>query len=340
MPRKARIDAPGALHHVMARGIDRRGIFKDNVDREDFLERLENIARESQTSCYAWSLVGNHFHLLLKTGNVPIATVMRRLLTGYAIRFNRRHGRNGHLFQNRYKSILCQADVYLKELIRYIHLNPLRADMVKDLNELDSYPYSGHSAIMGRCTRQWQAVDSALLLFDPWIVSAREAYRKYVELGMDRGRRSDLVGGGLVRSAGGWAAVKALSKDGKLSKSDERILGDSDFVANVLAKADEAMEKKYALASMGVNFDTLIHLAARLVSLPPERIFGSGKSRDEVKARRLICHWGATELGLKMTQMATVLGISVPTASVAAKKGAEIASENRYLLIDLLNVKI
>ncbi len=340
MPRKARIDAPGALHHVMARGIDRRGIFRDDVDREDFLERLENILHESQTSCYAWGLVGNHFHLLLKTGNVPIATVMRRLLTGYAIRFNRRHERNGHLFQNRYKSILCQADVYLKELIRYIHLNPMRADIVKDLNELDSYPFSGHSAIMGRCDRQWQSVGSALLLFDPWVMSAREAYRKYVELGIDRGKRSDLVGGGLVRSAGGWAAVKSHAKDGKLFKSDERILGDSDFVANVLATADEAMERKYALASMGVDLDTLIHLAARLVSLPPERIVGSGKSRGEVKARRLICHWGATELGLSMTQMAAALGISLPTASVAAKKGAEIASENRYPLIDLLNIKI
>ena len=140
MPRKARIDAPGALHHVMARGIERRNIFTDNADCDDFLSRVEHIIEESNTLCYAWSLVQNHFHLLLKTGNIPIATVMRRLLTGYVIRFNHRHSRNGHLFQNRYKSILCQEDVYLKELIRYIHLNPLRAGIVRDLEALDSYP--------------------------------------------------------------------------------------------------------------------------------------------------------------------------------------------------------
>ena len=110
MLRKVRIDASDALHHVMARGIQRRIIFTDNEDCDDLLERLESIAAETHTSCYAWSLVRNHFHLLLKTGCVPIETVMRRLLTGYAIRFNRRHGRTGHLFQNRYKSILCREN--------------------------------------------------------------------------------------------------------------------------------------------------------------------------------------------------------------------------------------
>jgi putative transposase len=202
MPRKARIDAPGALHHVMARGIERRIIFMDNADCDDFLERLGSIADETHTPCYAWSLVRNHFHLLLKTGNVPIATVMRRLLTGHVIRFNRRHGRTGHLFQNRYKSILCQEDVYVKELIRYIYLNPLRAGIVGDLKELASYPYSGHSAVMGKLYREWQSVDHVLSLFDTRALRARHAYEKYVEAGIDQGRRWDLIGGGLVRSAG------------------------------------------------------------------------------------------------------------------------------------------
>ena len=127
MPRKARIDAPGALHHIICRGIERRKIFLNDIDRDDFVDRLSMIVSESETLCYAWALIPNHFHLLLKTGNTPIATVMRRLLTGYAVGFNHRHRRYGRLFQNRYKSILCQADPYLLELVRYIHLNPLRA---------------------------------------------------------------------------------------------------------------------------------------------------------------------------------------------------------------------
>ena len=117
MPRQARIDAPGALHHIICRGIERRDIFDDDIDRENFLDRLGNILTESSTPCYAWALIPNHFHLLLRTGNAPISTIMRRLLTGYAVSFNHRHRRHGHLFQNRFKSILCQEEIYLKELL-------------------------------------------------------------------------------------------------------------------------------------------------------------------------------------------------------------------------------
>jgi REP element-mobilizing transposase RayT len=104
MPRRSRIDAPGALHHIIVRGIERRAIFKDDLDREKFLEKLGSVLAESRTPCFAYALMRNHVHLLLRTGTVPIATVMRRLLTGHAMYFNRRYRRHGHLFQNRYKS--------------------------------------------------------------------------------------------------------------------------------------------------------------------------------------------------------------------------------------------
>ncbi len=155
MPRKARIDAPGALLHIICRGIERRKIFLNDIDRDDFVDRLSRIVCESETLCYAWALIPNHFHQLLKTGNTPIARVMCRLLTGYAVRFNRRHRRHGRLFQNRYKSILCQAEPYLLELVRYVHLNPLRAGMVHDLNGLDDYPYCGHRRLVGGISADW-----------------------------------------------------------------------------------------------------------------------------------------------------------------------------------------
>ena len=150
MPRQARLDAPGVLQHVMALGIERRKIFWDDKDRASFLERFAVILEEAQTQCYAWALIPNHFHLLLRTGPTPLSTVMRRLMTGYAVTFNIRHRRSGHLFQNRYKSVVCEEDPYLLELMRYIHLNPLRANLVKDLKELDKYLWTGHSAILGR----------------------------------------------------------------------------------------------------------------------------------------------------------------------------------------------
>jgi len=150
MPRQPRLDAPGLLQHIMARGIEHREIFKDDKDRKSFLERLASILEETQTQCYAWALIPNHVHLLLRTGPTALSTVMRRLMTGYAVTFNIRHRRSGHLFQNRYKSVICEEDPYLLELIRYIHLNPLRARLVQDLKELDKYPWTGHSAILGR----------------------------------------------------------------------------------------------------------------------------------------------------------------------------------------------
>ena len=140
MPRHARLDAPGALHHVICRGIERRPIVRDDTDRAAFIARMGQVLAATGTPCYAWAILPNHVHLLLRTGAIPLTTVMRRVLTGYAGAFNRRHHRHGYLFQNRYKSILCQDEPYLLELVRYIHLNPLRAKIVPDLAALDRYP--------------------------------------------------------------------------------------------------------------------------------------------------------------------------------------------------------
>ena len=149
MPRQARLDAPGTLHHVIIRGIERRRIVDDGEDRKRFLGRLGGLARETGTRVYAWSLMPNHAHLLVRSGPAGLPQFMRRLLTGYAVTYNRRHRRHGHLFQNRYKSIVCDEDSYFTELVRYIHLNPVRAKLVPDLGALGRYPWSGHAAITG-----------------------------------------------------------------------------------------------------------------------------------------------------------------------------------------------
>jgi putative transposase len=140
------MDAPGALHHIIIRGIEKHPIFKDDKDRNQFIKRLGDVLSEAKTPIYAWALMPNHLHLLLKTGLTPIATIMRRLLTGSAVYFNRLHRRQRRLLQNRYKSILCKEQPYFQELVLYIHLNPLRAKLVKARKALERYPYSGHSA--------------------------------------------------------------------------------------------------------------------------------------------------------------------------------------------------
>jgi REP element-mobilizing transposase RayT len=332
MPRKARIDAAGALHHIICRGIEGQRVFRDDKDRDNFVKRLGKILEDSSTPCYAWALIPNHFHLLLRTGNLPVANVMQRLLTGYAAYYNRSHRRHGHLFQNRYKSILCQEDTYLLELVRYIHLNPLRADIVSNLEELDRYRYCGHSRLVDRRQNQWQDVDTVLSLFGKRAGSARKRYRIFVEKGVAQGKRTELTGGGLVRSYGGWEALKSLRRMRAHLKGDERILGDSEFVLSVLKVADESMKRKYRLAASGYDFNEMLRQVAGVFNLKSEEILLPSKQRQRVRARSLLCFWAVKELGLSERFLAQKLGTSQPSVSRAVVRGEKLAIDGQFEL--------
>ena len=333
MPRKSRIDAPGALHHIVTRGIERRDIFLDDDDRVDFVDRLGGILEETETRCLAWALMSNHFHLLLKTGKNPIATVMRRVLTGYAVTFNRRHDRTGHLFQNRYKSILCQEEAYLLELVRYVHLNPIRAGIVKDLKALDRFAFTGHSALVGQVRRDWQDTGSVLGLYGEKLGAARKRYRDFILAGISQGRRQELTGGGLIRSAGGWEEVKRMREAKEFQKSDERILGDGAFVERVLGGCDEKMERRYLLKAKGYDLDKALLRVSDLMNMEPSMILRSGKERKRVRARGLFCYWAVRELGIGMSELSRKLGLSLAGISQSVKRGERIAVEEGYSLI-------
>ncbi len=156
MPSSARLDAPEELHHVIVRGIERRRIADDDQDCQVFVDRLGQLSIDLKTPVYDWALMTNHAHLLIRSGPEGLPSFMRKLLTGYAINYNRRHHCYGHLFQNRYKSIVCEEDAYFKELVRYIHLNPHRAGLVESLQKLDCFHWCGHSVIVGRRKTPWQ----------------------------------------------------------------------------------------------------------------------------------------------------------------------------------------
>jgi putative transposase len=333
MPRKARIDAPGALHHIIMRGIERRKIFWDDTDRDSFIDRLGQVLTETQTDCFAWALMPNHVHLLLRTGLVPISTVMRRFLTGYAVQFNRRHRRHGHLFQNRYKSILCQQDPYLKELVRYIHLNPLRAKLVAEYKSLNKYTYAGHSALMGKCPKKWQNTGYILTLFGTKATVARRLYSEFVEKGISEHPRPELVGGGLIRSLGGWVAAKAARGRKDRIKSDERILGDGDFVEEVLESCRQQLEQRYQYLAQGYDYDWLVGQVADLLGLEPEIVTRRGRYPDTVQARSVLCYWAARELGISTLELAKRIGVSQPTASQSVKRGEKIVKEKGFKLM-------
>jgi REP element-mobilizing transposase RayT len=324
MPRQARIDAPGALHHIIIRGIERKAIFKDSADRANFLKRLALILSETDTICYAWVLMRNHVHLLLKTGLAPIATVMRRLLTGYAVSFNRRHRRHGHLFQNRYKSFLCEEELYLMELVRYIHLNPLRAKAVKDLKALRSYRWCGHSALMGKAEAEFQDTEFVFKLFGQSLRQARRAYENYVSKAAKQGRRPDLVGGGLLRSVGGWAKLRGFSDIGVRIKGDERILGSSDFVERVLKQADEQLEERYRLQANLISLPAFVDKVAQHYKIDPDDLKSASKARVITNARRALCYIAVRKLGYKCTDISKAAGIDATTASRAVALGSKL----------------
>ena len=308
MPRGPRLDASGALHHVMVRGIERRELFRDDRDREDLLERLAVLVESTGTRVFAWCLIPNHFHLLVRSGADGLPTFMRRLLTGYAIAFNRRHRRVGHLFQNRYKSILVEEEPYLLELVRYLHLNPLRAGLVQGMRGLDSFRWSGHAALLGEREAPFQDTAFVLGQFGSEVGRARRAYRRFVAEGVRQGRREDLSGGGLVRSAGGWKAIGELRRRKERWAHDDRVLGTSEFVLEVTELAEargDGRRIQIEATKRAVFLERLEEEIAREFQLAPEELSSGSRRRGVVLARAALA-WIATRV------------CGVPTAEVAA----------------------
>lgn len=320
MPRQARLDVPGTLHHVIIRGIEKRRIVDDETDRHSFVSRMGKIASDTSTPIYAWALMPNHAHILLRSGLCGLSKYMRRLLTGYAATYNRRHGRYGHLFQNRYKSIVCDEDAYFLELVRYIHLNPLRADLVKDMSELERHRWCGHGVILGKMKNNWQAREYVLSWFGAEEVEAKKSYRQYVQKGVEEGRRPELVGGGLIRSVGGWSQVLSLRRNKEGVLSDERILGCGNFVERVIGEADERL--KYQLPT-----DERRKMAEKLIEdvCKRERInvreLRAGSRRGQISQVRLkLASQLVEHQGFPLAEVARQLGISTSGISKALER--------------------
>jgi len=317
MPRQARLDIPGALHHVMVRGINKSAIFQDDQDRAKFLERLGQTVTEGKCSVYAWVLMGNHAHILFKSGKDGISAVMRKLLTWYALYFNRRHHRTGHLFENRYKSILCDEDNYLLALVRYIHLNPLRAKIIQTMEQLDRYPWSGHRAIMGKTDSAWMGVNSVLAQFGGAKKKARAEYRRFVREGVDQGKIPELTGGGLIRSHGGWSAVLSMRRKKQKEEADERILGSGDFVYAILKEAEEKQLRQLKMKRSGSTIADIIREECRKGRISVEELRQGNRRRGVCETRLTIARRSREELGLSGAEIARQLGVNTSSINRA-----------------------
>ena len=320
MPRRARLDIAGALHHIMVRGINRSPIFLDDQDRQRFLDRLGEKIAEGKCSVYAWVLMETHVHILFKSGHHGISTVMRRLLTWYAQYFNRRRRRTGHLFENRYKSILCNEETYLLALVRYIHLNPVRAGIVSNLDELNRYPWSGHSAIMGKKGYPWMNKDYVLTRFGKRSGAARRGYLRFVEEGMGMGRVPKLTGGGLVRSLGGWSRVVALRREGQGEESDERILGDGDFVEAVLQEVEERQLRQLKVRRRRVTVGDIIKEECARAGVNVAGLIRGSRRSLVSGVRAVIAQRCVEEMGLPAAEIARHLGVTTSSIIRAVER--------------------
>jgi putative transposase len=329
MPRQARLDSPGTLHHVMLRGIDKQRIVVDSIDAEAFLTRLGEVAQATGTSVYAWALMPNHAHLLLRSGPVGLPSLMRRVLTGYAQHYNRRHRRHGHLFQNRYKSIVCDEDEYFRELVRYIHLNPLRAKLIGTLRELDRYPRAGHAVLMGRVQQDWQDRQHVLAWFGRGEAEALRAYRTFMAEGMAQGRRPELTGSGMVRSLGGWAEVRSIRARHVPTQTDERVLGSGAFVVRLLEEAEARVRAQFPVAVTLAKVRKYIEEACARAGISVEELRGGSRRKSVADLRGHVARQLIAQIGLPMAEVARQLGLTTSGVFRAIRR-EDRAGEDTY----------
>lgn len=331
MPRGKRIDAPGAVHHVIGRGIERSGIFISTADYEHFVIRLGEVLTQAGSQCLAWTLMPNHYHLVLRTATYPLNQLMARLLTSYALGFNRRHHRSGYVFQDRYKSILCEEEAYLLELVRYVHLNPVRAGLVEGGGELAAYPWCGHGVILGLRHIHWQDTETVLDRFGHNAEQAVAAYRKFIDEALvDPAQSNPSSRGAMFRQAG---QIDYLgSRDKRHVGLFEHIAGTVPFIQEALEQSGDVEVRRSRLQRLGWTPVRVVARAAEVCGLAEDQVYGAGKRERQVRARALSCKWLIDDLGVSGAEVAKVLRISQPTVSQSLERGRMVAGELGFRL--------
>ena len=297
MPRKPRLEVEGGLYHVFTRGNNRRLIFNDDNDYGRMVKLIEKTKTKLPFYLYTYCLMPNHLHLLMERRIAPISRIMHMLLTAYSKYYNRRNRRVGHLFQGRYRSILCQSDHYLAELVRYIHLNPVRANIARDPA---AFRYSSHRAYLGEEETRFVDVDTVLRHFGATKKLARKRYNAFMKAGMKISSREDLYGG-----------------------ADKRVIGDEEFVGRIEDRVREIHKNKVGKIEPA-DLERLLEAAANTMSLTAREICSGSKKQKIVLAKESLIIVGR-EIGASNAELARLLGID--SSSVNKRFEAGIAKQ-------------
>lgn len=309
MARKARVEIEGGLYHVITRGNDRQDIFHSDADHQKFLALLAVQKGRLPFFLYAYCLMSNHVHLLLERRTDNIGRIMHRVLTGYSQYYNWRYRKVGHVLQGRHKAILCQNEVYMGQLVRYIHLNPVRAKMVAIA---EHYPYSSQRAYLGTESEGIVDVDPVLRLFGPKRGLARERFAQYVLAGVNLGHQQNFY------------------------KTEGGILGSEEFVDATIHRIGDAgravrpTDGRLTKADPGIRADELVALVERLCQVPRESFYGSGKGRQAVLAKELLIVAGR-HVGASISMLSEMTGLNSSTISRRYDAATRKIKENEEL---------
>lgn len=293
MARKPRVECPGALYHVIARGNNRQPIFVTQKNYQYYLNLLAKVKDELPFVLYSFCLMPNHIHLLIKTKDAPLSRIMSKVQTSYAKYFNRSRKTVGHVFQGRYKAILCDSDIYLLELIRYIHLNPVRAGLAAMPQD---YLWSSHKEYLSNSKA---VVDKELILpmFGKNSLEAKRQLNQFVIEKLTEGRQEDLY-----------------------RVADQRFLGDEEFVLDISLKFDGLKRKRLKLENKKVGLKSILGLVAKKYNVDERDILSQNQSRWISLARHLFIYIAKEEYNFSGKEIADLLGKDNSSISHAARK--------------------
>ena len=301
MARKPRIHYPGALYHVISRGNQGRRIFHDDADYRCYLQLLHEGLDRYGFRLYAYVLMPNHIHHLIEVGPPPLSKIMQNVLFRYTRYWNRRHRKVGHLFQGRYKAIVCEKETYLLELIRYIHLNPVRSKIVRDPSR---YAWSSHGAyVQGNGTGRIP-VREVLVLWGRKRAEAVLAYQRFVREGLGAGHRADL-----------YEVV------------DQRYLGNAAFVEEVAGWVKEEEPPRV----VDIQWKDVCEAVLKEFAATTESVFDRGRTREAVRMKRVMAWVGREVGGLTNQAMAKALNQDPGALSRGVRKVAEEMGKNQEM---------
>ena len=273
MARRPRIHFAGALYHVISRGNRRQGIFRDEKDLKRFLTYLSHCKMRFPFRLYAYALMKNHIHLLVEVEKVPLSKIMQSFLFRYTQYFNRRYRQVGHLFQGRYKAIVCDKDAYLLELVRYIHLNPVRARVVK---RPEDYVWTGHLSYLGK--REEDLIDQGFVLdqLGEDLSSAKRRYRRFVWEGMTGGHEEK------------YYQVKA-----------QRYLGEDAFVERIEREKKESEDWMYE-----IPLEVISREVAKAIGCREDELHSVRRSRQGSLGRGMVAYLARRISGYRVKEIA------------------------------------